>query len=204
MALLLSGCGNDPAARDIRAIAESRLGDRGTAPQTPGVAGGVTASEGDAPRLLVRNERQGSAAVMVPIGQNGAFRTWATPDRQTVTLRDGILVATRGLGDDLMSSAGGRRQSAAAAHHDRVYRWLDGNEAERGASVRCTLKEQASEPLVLAGGRVTPARRNEERCTLDGPPIVNLYWSGQGGDLLRSRQWVSDGVGYLTLEPLTP
>lgn len=72
---------------------------------------------------------------------NGAVWTFATPNEQTLVLRNGLLTATRELGDDLMSAKTGaaeglilRRQTGTA---DRIYRYLDGG--DRAPPMTCTV-----------------------------------------------------------------
>ena len=202
---LLAGCGTDPGDAGLRTVLSSSLAPPTDRPGAPPVPGGASAAEHDAPRLLVGIEARQSVAVLSPVGLNGPFRTWSTPDRQTLTLRDGLIVATRGLGDDLMSSESGAVRSAmaeGAAAYPRVYRWLDGAWRERAIRAHCSAQRGSQETITLASGRTFAATRVDERCLFSFGGVENTYWLDRNGTLLRSRQWVSPVVGWLTLEPL--
>ncbi len=194
-------------------LAKSDLADRvkqvagqisGTAPPPPppSLAPEIAnAAPGDV--LFVKIIARDAVAPMTKVAQNGGAITWISPGRVTLSFEDGILVATRGLGDDLMGvdpigvraalNAGGgvatRRQSFLTSEEQIVTRDL-----------KCEVTRQGPEEIqTIVGERV--ATKFEEDCR--GPALIfkNTYWLS-GGEIIRSRQAVSSGVGFIQADQL--
>ena len=78
--------------------------------------------------MIAQLESNDRASILVRKGENRDVETYFTPDNISISLRDGVLIATRGLGFDLMSAdvsdtiAGLRRGGRAV----RIHRYLDG------------------------------------------------------------------------------
>ena len=114
--------------------------------------------------------------------------TYLTPDGISVSLRHGVLVATRGLGFDLMTADVSAVIPAIRNRSQeviRVHRYLDGEEQVVIRTFICDYS---------GAGTVT------ETCYSDGLRITNTYDLG-GRAIRASRQWVSPEQGYLRVEP---
>lgn len=139
--------------------------------------------------------------VLGMVGENGAMRSYQTPDQRGVVLRGGLLAATRGFGRDLMSSdteeVGRLIRAAQAGAAPRVQRYLDGAGTERPLPMRCTVTPGA---VVDQGG--LQARQVTEHCEGSGAKIDNLYLVAEGGRILASQQWAGPGLGTLILQVL--
>lgn len=139
--------------------------------------------------------------VLGMVGENGAMRSYQTPDQRGVVLRGGLLAATRGFGRDLMSSdteeVGRLIRAAQAGEAPRVQRYLDGAGTERPLPMRCTVTPGA---VVDQGG--LQARQVAEHCEGSGAKIDNLYLVAEGGRILASQQWAGPGLGTLILQVL--
>ncbi|MEL6570451.1 MAG: YjbF family lipoprotein [Pseudomonadota bacterium] len=204
LALILASCGP---------LNESDLGDRltqvaqqvtGTAPPPapPALAPDV-ANAGPGDVLLVKILARDAVAPMTKVAENGGAITWISPGKVTMSFEDGILVATRGLEDDLMGvdpigvraalNAGGgtaaRRQSFLTSEDQIVTRDLT-----------CEVTSLGPEELQTIGG-TRRTTKLEEDCK--GPALVfkNTYWMA-GGEIIRSRQAVSAGVGFIQADQL--
>ncbi len=130
---------------------------------------------------------------------NGASASFAGPQGFTYTMRDGMLVSTRGLGDDLM--AADARQSRAALRAGggqarRVHETLDGLDRIERAEFDCTVTPKGVETVEL-GTRRVQARRFDEACRGAALIFDNYYWLDAAGEIISSRQFVSRGVAYL-------
>lgn len=172
------------------------------APAVPTIAPEVAnAAPGDV--LLVKIIARDAVAPMTRVGRNGAAITWISPGKVTMTFEDGILVATRGLGDDLMGAdpigvrtalkAGGgtatRRQSFLSSE-DQIFT----------RDLTCTITRNGPETLQTITGPRETVKLTED---CKGPLLEfkNTYWM-TGGEILRSRQAVSAGEGFIQVDQL--
>jgi hypothetical protein len=74
------------------------------------------------PLKLVTIERRGAQAAIFKTGKNGDVETWSSQDKKSISMRNGIIVATRGLGrgSDVCRSA--ERRAVAARKRDAFAR----------------------------------------------------------------------------------
>lgn len=195
----LAGCGNDPNRTDLSLLTSLMPKKPDPAAQiTPAQMAQAALAQLREPVMLAVLEGSGKTALLVPYGENGAVRTWTTLDRQTVSLRQGRLIATRGLGHDLMSlSAPDPRGGGGRL----VLTTL--NAANEPARLRldCRQGEGVAERIVLASGEAVAVRRVTETCSGDAD-AVNTFWIGPDGRTRQSRQWLGPTAGYLTLQVL--
>lgn len=134
---------------------------------------------------------------------------WRTEDNISLTLRNGVLVATRNLGNDILSSsalvgegAGGPARSGARRYH---IRGLDNGAWQ--LDMLCSRRDLGADPIVIVELRY-PTRHIEERCQPSQPgrggEIINDYWvDSRSGRVWQSRQWAGPNVGYLRIRQLT-
>lgn len=132
---------------------------------------------------LEQNER---ASILVRKGLNEGVETYFTPDNISLSLKEGVLVGTRGLGFDLMSGdvaevLAGLRDGGQAV---RVHRYLDGEDQIAIKSYICDYSGNA---------QIT------ETCYGKDHSFKNSY-KMSGGKIVASRQWVGPDLGYIRLE----
>ncbi len=154
-------------------------------------------------RLDARNIRTG----LIQAGQNRGTVTWLAADGATLTERDGVLSASRGLGVDLYTAEtaalGQALRAGNSASYVRRYRHLDPLAQIVVTRFDCTLMPDGREAIEVFDVSFTTARYTEicTSASLDAPQIENQYWVDQDRSIMRrSRQWISTDVGYLTLE----
>ena len=204
--LLAVGCSNDGSQDFRRAAALFKSFGKSDAPKDP--------RDALTPELLAKQTKpllsaelpaRGQVALLRPApGAQGADILWLTLDGSvTLSMRKGVLRATRGVRDDLMSSdldqaLGGIRGTSARAL--RVMRHLDGEDQLRLTSFVCDYSREKSAAKTLAAS--VPATRITEDCASPDRRIVNQYWIDARGVMRKSRQWVSPTVGYLLTERL--
>jgi hypothetical protein len=142
----------------------------------------------------------------VPFGANAGYITWSTVEKQTLTLRQGVMTATRGLGDDLMSSdvSATIRAIASGGGDDivRVLRHLDGDDQTIETRFTCRLTTAGRETITLSSGENLATTRLVERCVAGNQTVENIYWKDTGGTVRRSRQWISASLGYILIDVL--
>ncbi len=206
LALIATGCGPLYEGNLGTRLAETAGQVTGLGPEpekpvptlSPALA---NAAPGDV--LLVKIIARNAVAPLTKVADNNGAVTWISPGKVTMSFEDGILVGTRGLGDDLMGvdpdgvrdalNAGGgtatRRQSFLSSEDQIVTRDLT-----------CEVTSLGPEEIVtVTGPRM--ATKFEEDCKGPALEFKNSYWMA-GGDLIRSRQAVSAGVGFIQVDQL--
>lgn len=139
--------------------------------------------------------------------ENGPFRTFWTNDQIALTLRDGVLVSSRGITRDLYASTSAPvvgALSAGGGSYAKELRHLTSNSELVVTRLHCTMTRAGQERITIAE-RSSTATRYEENCQGSGRELRNTYWrvSGHRGSV-QSRQWVSDHVGYIEIYALNP
>jgi hypothetical protein len=210
-AVLLSGCGNDRDAFDFQGpiksylagVKERRSGVPTLATLAPAGQAALRAvlQEDGQPIYLVGHPTLKYLKLMAPYGQNGAVQTWASEQYETVSLRDGMLVASRGFGADLMSSAGPSAAQIAAGRGTtrRSQYYLDGADQSRRFDYTCTLSTLGSETITVLA-KAYSARKIAEVCSGPYDGFTNEYWFDQSQNIRQSRQMIAPGVDNLLLQ----
>ena len=146
------------------------------------------------PLVLVGFERLGRNQVLAMTGQNGRMRTYMTPAEEAVILRDGMLVGTRGLGNDLSVAEPGTEaliRAGRAGRATRVMRYYAGDGQERPLSFDCSTGAGPNAGVIV------------ENCAGHGITFQNSYLV-QNGQIPVSRQWVGPVLGHVTIQTLRP
>lgn len=220
--LLLAGCGDTadeggagggnpllsgPEARVLSAFGSIRrvaggIGsdDSVSAPRTVpgGFAPEAIAAEPDAYRLVQINAF-GIAEPARIIQENGDEVTLALQSGPTAAFDDGILVATRGFGDDLLTIESRGVAEALRAGGGTVARRMEtltGQDQILTDSFACTITAAGAETVNL-GLREESLRRFDENCRGSALIFDNIYWLDAAGSIIASRQYVSPTVAYL-------
>jgi hypothetical protein len=220
LGLVLAGCGSDTGKTESTKIAQNvvkallaRLGAG-----APDAAAATAAMDDDqlaaagragfaGPLILARIDGQGATTILGLYGENGAMRTYAAANEQSIILRDGILAGTRGLGSDLMSAdtAATARliTSRQQGQADRILRYLDGEDRERPLPQHCTIRSGEAQSYDLAGVGFSGVQMLET-CSGLGLTVENSYLVTAAGKIVASRQWIGPGVGYVVLQTVRP
>lgn len=179
---LLAGC--QPALQSIVGTQTSAL-----ATISP------TASAG--PVMRVQIPSQNSNADLSRIAISNGVETWLTVDNISLSFRRGVLVASRGLGFDLMGADAQGTLTAIAGHGAPVYRrqmrYLNGVNQSTFLTAGCSMKVIGAE--TVRGQRLT---RLEEECQAGRNTFTNIFWLNASGAIVETRQWVSPEIGYLS------
>ncbi len=216
-ALALAGCGNDPARTGDLAVFAALGGQiaaqAGLRDDTPPAAAASPAElAAILPQLppgpVIRFELPslGQSAIAFRAGSNADTVTLTTVTGQTVTLRGGVIVATRGFAHDLMSTELDGMSARVAARQPgpgrRLNRYLDGLDAEVTLPLDCALASEGAETVTLATGARVATTRMRETCTSGALTFNNFYWVASDGTVVRARQWISREVGELHYDRL--
>lgn len=229
MVLALSACGNDPnsgtgtraAFGMVKAVSAQILGKIGItiggndgedAPTTPPpsasnpmvlVAEALRATDGKV--MIAILESRNVVAIMGVAETNHGYETWEAADRRSLVLKGGMLTASRGLGDDLMSSRSDASiamiRSRQEGHTTRSYNFLTGMGQISSFDVQCEIIK-GSKDHVAAGEIDVDTLTFAEICGEEPQKIQNLYWVDAKGNIVKSRQWLSSEVGYVLFQHL--
>lgn len=165
-----------------------------------------TLSATELPVAFLNIEKRKSQSLLVRIEQNPPYDTFATSTRQAVTMRHGMITGTRGLGGDLMSTDEGpllaQVRSRQTGHVTHIQRFLTPEDVTEVITYRCGV--EADKPVNVEMGLVRgTAVEVIAACeSPEGPPFVDYYVVGQGGDILASRQWLGSEIGYVAMHML--
>jgi hypothetical protein len=204
--LSLAGCGGDAGGSAIGRIA-------GLIPGLSGMVGGggdVSGfPPGFSPEELAANPQDyvlmGIPALSAEPGlalrtqDNGANETFESQFGYTAAFRDGILVATRGLPDDLMGASVAPVSAAlrrGGGNFTRVHDYLNSLNEIRQETFNCEMVYDGVEQVNL-GLREEPGRKYTETCLSDRTQFENAYWLDGQGRIMASRQFISVTVAYL-------
>ena len=215
-ATVLSGCaggetGTVPIYRQIfDATAGSIQKNRARKAAPPPLTRAALAQVTD-PYVEVTLERSGITAYLFQSTRRhdefpGEIVQWRTEDEVTVTTRAGMVIATRGLGGDLMSAsapaAAGRVGPVSGG--ERLMDVRTGALELAQLTLACELEDRGPATVEIVELRHS-TRHLVERCAVSGGGrIENEYWVDQGAGIIwQSVQWAGPHVGYLTLRRLT-
>lgn len=206
----LAACGNDTSTVNPVQVASDvgkGLFSNRSAPPAPigdqQIASVLAATQ--EPVILVNLADLETEALLLRIETNGAYQTFATSARQTITQRDGMITATRGLGGDLMSSEPeallAQVRSGRPGQVPYVVRYLRGDEATMTYTYRCTVTPAGSES-VMRGALNLDGRKVTADCLGDGTPFTASFVTDRSGAIVKSEQWLGDYIGKVISQTL--
>jgi hypothetical protein len=184
--LILAGCG-----------ASAGFADKVMASLSPTAPVPSTRADHDAPTIFVTIPSLGVSGGMARISLRGSVSEWRSADGIGLTLQGGQIIATRGLGPDLLiADVDGAGAALRLGHGEfsRTMHWLDGENHDRSEEFTCTLR--------IAETQANSAERALiETCAGPQTAFTNSYAvSATSGAPLRSDQWVSPGLGSIQIE----
>lgn len=162
----------------------------------------ANAAPGDV--LLVTILNRNVVAPLTKAQVNGNTITWISPGQVSMTFRDGILIGTRGLQEDLMGvDTAGLRNAirAGGGTTTRRHSFINSLDQIRTRAMTCTVTKGELETLATVNGAVD-AVKYEESCTGE-MVFTNSYWTSPNtGAFVRTLQVVSGAVGYIQADQL--
>jgi hypothetical protein len=218
--LALAACGNDKNAGilggiPVKDLATATMAEVGLGPKPKPAAPAPppdpaqvalarkTLEEGGIPLFIIQNKNLGLAAYFSKLGQNGDVITWSTQDYKSISMRDGMIIATRGLGPDIMSSYAPTTEAVrrGSGTTKRVYYTLDAADQKVRQDFDCVLNDAGMETITLIG-KPYSARRINETCTGPTGSFVNVFWFDGRAKLRQSSQHVALGIENLLLQKI--
>lgn len=194
------------AARGAIAQGKARRAQAGRPPLTRAALGTVQGAF-----IEVTLERSGQLAYLfrsavLRDGGPGEIVQWRTEDNVTVTMRAGMITATRGLGGDLISAEVPAEPGifGPARGGARAYFVRTGDLEEARVSLACDLADLGPETIEIV--ELSHATRHlRETCEdAGGGRVQNDYWVDSRRNITwKSVQWAGPHVGYLRIRRLT-
>lgn len=157
----------------------------------------ATIEQNEREQILVALPSTGVAVPIALFEENRGKATYVTTDLVSVTVEDGLLIATRSLGSDLMAADIDdiRLVLRSGGSALRVHDYLNGlNQIER-YSYQCDVTIIGPETIEIFE-RSYRTTQVQEDCVSPDTSFTNIYWIGAGGTIWQSRQWVSPVIGY--------
>lgn len=213
-ALLLAACsGGDerPSLNlELIGVVQRNLATRlGPQPEAPVVTRAVLDDlEGSFMEVVVERRNQLAYLYVSAARQDvtrGTYIVWRSEDDASMTLRNDVLVATSGIGGDVLSSevrvvpsqvgpgtSGERRMYISAGDNQSV-----------PITFACEVVDLGPETIEVVERRHR-TRHLQESCVGGGGEIVNDYWVDPAAGLAwQSRQWAGPEIGYMRFRRLT-
>lgn len=197
-AALLGACGNHGNREDLLAVIGSSLARLGSDPAGASaeelvarLTPEVRAELGDIDLLIVTLEEPNLSSFLYEAELNADVTTFLTLDGVSLSLRDGILVATRGLGFDLMIAdvSGLLPLLKTGGQYTRTHRYLDGEDRLVAFDFHCDVR---------------PGSEIRETCEGHGFSFENSYAPKERQALFaRSRQWIGPERGTISIRDVS-
>jgi len=130
----------------------------------------------------------------------GGVQTWTTTDGTTFTLRDGVLIHTRGLGPDILSADAPTVAQLLqnGATYERRYFFLGADDQTARRSYTCTVTVVGRETITVVE-RTHNVTHVKEACARPQGSIGSEYWI-EGSKIRRSVQSTSGLAGLILFE----
>ena len=137
--------------------------------------------------IVVEWEKARNAAGMIREAENAGVETYFDQGRSGVLLNGGVVVSTRGFGNDLLMAdvSGFRSALASRGQYTRVLRLL-GTENQ-------TIIQSYTCDISVSGQTAT------ESCVGASGAFQNTYALASNGRIQSSRQWATPEIGYLRI-----
>lgn len=183
LVLALSACGT--AGRVMAPVAGMITG--GSAPPA------ALKAQAEAPAITVVLTARGITFPMRVLEREGDVTTWVAGDGAQMETRNGIVISTRGFGQDLMSSIPPSVSDLTRVGdtHERRLFLLNGADETQLRAYICKMERAEG------GDGPAGALHVTETCLEKNRRIINEYWIGSGGRILKSRQFISPMAGYV-------
>ena len=153
------------------------------------------------PLLFIEKESGQNGTLSLYPGSN-TVETWLSADGATVSLSNGELVATRGLGDDLMGSVVPKAttfKQRLGNPYTKTMRFLTADDQNADLNLECTMRQFHKTEEILIFEKMHEVSKYLETCTNEDYILENLFWQNSEGLTLMSKQFHGPSVGQLLI-----
>ena len=197
----LSACSSDPEHSEIA----KNLFKRGEAIQfDPDF---VALRNAGAPTYVAGlQSRKGAYTLFIRQTTNAkGEETWISPDHLSLGMKDGMIIATRGFGNDIYAAdVGGTLNALKADRESSITEHfitpLSGANQVEWLAFRCQVTRQSQQPVKLSETYTADTDLFYETCQNGQMNFRNVFWVERGTrKIVQSRQWISEETGDLAL-----
>jgi hypothetical protein len=142
------------------------------------------------PVMIAQVPSRGAVALLSRVNSNRGVDTFLSADGISISTRNGMIVATRGFGFDLMRADTARALEGIArapATVARAFDHLNGENQIVSVTYQCRYAANAE-------------RQVTESCASAAQAFENTHRLGDQGGIVQSKQWVSAQIGVIILE----
>ena len=155
---------------------------------------GLWLSKFNQPIILVSSLDKTNEATLVALGNNEEKLTWVSADGISLSYDNGVLIATRGYSQDLLSLKYKKPVdlfSVSEIEYDKVHRYLSGENKYYDIHFKCMGIKKFSKPTLILENNLS-VDTFVEKCNHSAYNYVNEYDLLAGTTIvLRSKQWIS-------------
>lgn len=156
------------------------------------------------PVLFVELE-SGQNGTLTPYPGQGIGQTWIGADGATLTLDQGTLKASRGMGDDIMSSVSKIPPWAKitnSSDYSKKLNYLSGNNKILTRNFECKIKKMNGKTMLVIWDVSFKVRQYSEDCTSQKKTVRNIYFVDAQNIVRQSRQYHSETLGFVITQRL--
>ncbi len=165
--------------------------------------------------IRARLETDEKASILTAFSVNNGYVTFANSTRQSINLRGGLITATRGIGQDLLSVIHSANDPVATQtlpdlwpeSYRRGYRFAGKGPEGDVLTFACNVRRLPATTIEIVEISYDTVEFRES-CVAPDRSFTNTYFAEvETGQIWKSRQWVGAELGYISLEifePYTP
>ncbi len=160
--------------------------------------------EANIPVLFVELET-GQNGTLTPYPGEGIGNTWLGADGATITFDNGILKASRGMGDDVMGGISFMPSWGSidgSKNYTKKLSYLSGNNKLYIQKFDCKIIKTSKKINVKIWEVIFKVNKFEEICFWNDKIIKNIFYLDNENIVRRSRQYHSESLGYIVTERL--
>ena len=151
------------------------------------------------PIILTSSTDKKNQATLVSLGNNEERLTWVSSDGISLSYDDGVLIATRGYSQDLLSLRYKKPKkifSSSYLEYDKTHRYLNGQNRYNEIHFRCTGKKMAPRSIEIVEYTLL-VDKYVETCVNKKYNYINEYDLLSGTTVvMTSKQWISPSNSY--------
>jgi len=158
--------------------------------------------------LLAKINRLGVVNIFQKTVQNGTRKTYRSPAGFSITLDQGLITATRGLGYDLMAQGTDISVKSMFSNrtnkdpYKRRFRYLNTDNKLETTLFICLMSYQGQETINIVGKNYTTGKYSE-KCQSETTHFENQYWVDRNRiTIWKSTQRIHPVLGTITTQKL--
>ena len=161
--------------------------------------------EAEGTPLLFVEKRNGRNWTLALFPGENIQETWIGGGGAMLSLYNGELVATRGLGGDLMGASVPKSKAFSArlgASYIKKIRYLTLDNQNDDHALKCKMAKSKEREIIVVFELEHNVSKYTESCVNGAYNIKNEFWQDSSGITIMSKQYHSEAIGYLLIMKL--